>query len=523
MKRSDFLWIVPIGLILGAILAFISPGTFLLGWLAFSALAILSLVVLKASQQLARGGKALTWILALAFILRLGLGVGAYLLEPKIGYSNPVNKAGYLFQDAYDRDMQAWNLASSSNSLMSAFDQKLASDQYGGMLWTSSSIYRYLSPDAHRPLLVTLLAALFGALGAAFVWATGKWIASEDIAHVSALIFAFFPESILLGAAQMREPFLMTFVAIAFYGLVEWQASRARLSWLWIALALIGMLLFSPGFVLVTLIVAGGWLYFSQDDRRVPWQAVAAALVIFVIAFIALSLSWNNLVADKSGGFLGIIGNWARDTAKWNKQILKGSSGIVQLLFDKFPSGFQMPFVAIYGLLQPVLPAAIFEPATSSWWQILGIFRALGWYAMLPFLAYAPISAWNMAGLQKRRWLWLGLVVWVWIVIASLRGGADQWDNPRYRVILLVWQALIVAQAYLALKQGWKRWWVRILGVEAILLVVFTQWYMYRYLNIGFNIGIRNTLILAIGLSFVLVLGDWLIEKWKTMLSTKPK
>ena len=38
-----------------------------------------------------------------------------------------------------------------------------------------------------------------------------------------------------------------------------------------------------------------------------------------------------------------------------------------------------------------------------------------------------------------------------------------------------------------------------------------------------FNIGIRNTLILAIGLSFVLVLGDWLIEKWKTMFSTKPK
>ena len=522
---TGILWLLPGGLALGAALALVSPGAFFPGWLAFSLLSILALLALTASWRLAGGGKTLGVILALAFALRLGLGVGAYVLEPRIGYDNPVNKAGYLFTDAFVRDNQAWDLATSSNSLMTAFDEKLVSDQYGGLLWVSSLEYRYLSPDAHRPLLVTLLAALFGALGAAFVWAAGKRISTEKLAQVSALVFAFFPEAVLQGAAQMREPFLMTFIAMAFYGLVEWQASR-RLqtsevlktsevlgwSWLWIVLALIGMFLVSPGFILVTLIAAAGWLYFSQDGRRIPWQAVVAALAVFAIAFTSLSLSWNSLVAVKSGGPLGVVGDWARETVKWNQQLLKGSSGIVQLLFEKFPSGLQLPFVAIYGILQPVLPAAVFEQS-APFWQTLGIFRALGWYTMLPFLAYAPFSASNMAGPQKRRWLWLGLVVWVWIIIASLRGGADQWDNPRYRVILLGWQAILVAQAFLSLKQGRSRWWLRILGVEAVLLVVFTHWYMYRYMNIGFNIGIRNTLALAIGLSILLVLGDWLVEK----------
>ena len=31
-------------------------------------------------------------------------------------------------------------------------------------------------------------------------------------------------------------------------------------------------------------------------------------------------------------------------------------------------------------------------------------------------------------------------------------------DNPRYRVILLCWQAMIAAQAWVLLQQGWDRW-----------------------------------------------------------------
>jgi hypothetical protein len=525
MKRSDFLWTLPLALVLGAGLALISPGGFLPGWLAFSLLSLLGLITLAAGWRLAGAGKTLAWILALAFILRLGLGVAAYVFLPTMGYANSEpQKAGYLFYDAFRRDTQAWDLAQSPNSLMSAFDEKLVSDQYGGLLWTSSLIYRHLSPDAHRPLLLTLLAAMIGALGAAFVWAAGRRFGDENIARISALVFAFFPEAILQGAAQMREPFLMTFIAMAFYGLVEWQDSRSRLSWLWMGLALGGMLLVSPGFALVTLIIAAGWLYFSGDGRSIPWQAVAVALGVFVLAFFAVSLSWDSLVAAQGGGFLGIIGNWARETSKWNIYILEGGSGPVQVVFDNSPVALRMPFVAIYGILQPVLPAAIFDNTSIPFWQILGIVRALGWYLLLPFLAYAPIAVSKIQnGPQKRRWLWLSLVVWAWILIASLRGGADQWDNPRYRVILLCWQALIVAQVWLSLRQGgWQRWFIRVLEVEAVIMLLFGHWYMFRYLKIGFNIGIRNTIVIAIGLSLLIVLADWLFEKQKSSMPEKP-
>jgi hypothetical protein len=108
--------------------------------------------------------------------------------------------------------------------------------------------------------------------------------------------------------------------------------------------------------------------------------------------------------------------------------------------------------------------------------------------------------------------LWLSLVIWGWIVIAAVRGGGDQWDNPRYRVILLGWMALLAAQAFYAIK---SRWFWRIIAVEVIILLVFGHWYSWRYLDLGFNLGIRNTLTIAIGLAVLVVLGDWLWQRFK--------
>jgi len=456
--------------------------------------------------------RSVYWIILFAFLLRLGLGVMASILLPQVGYESKPQQAGYLFLDAYHRDSQAWDLAQSGKPLSRAFDQKYASDQYGGLLWVSAFAYRYLSADTHQPLLVVLLAALIGSLGVLFIYLAAKHLVDEKTAFLSALIFAFFPDAILLGASQMREPFLMTFVAMAFYGLVEWQATHAKLPWLWMALALAGMLFVSPGFVLVTLIAAAGWLYFAESGRKIPWQAVAVAAGVFILALVVVAASWDSLVTAKGGGILGTLGNWARETAKWNAYMLGRSSGIVQLLFEALPPALAAPFVAVYGILQPVLPAVLVEPAIP-FWQILGILRALGWYLLLPFVAFAPFSAWIQPNRQLRRgWLWLSLVVWGWIIIASVRGGGDQWDNPRYRVILLVWMALLAAQAFYAIK---SRWFWRIVAVEIIILLVFGHWYSWRYLGIGFNLGIRNTLAIAIGLAVLMVLGDWLWQRFK--------
>jgi len=477
-----------------------------------------------------------------AFLLRFGLGVSAANLLPKIGYTSKAQQAGYLFFDAYRRDTQAWNLAQSSKPLLHAFEGKFSSDQYGGLLWISAFLYRYLSGSIHQPLLIVFLAAIMGSLGVVFVYLTARRLYTPDVPGsggqiqdfgrgeklglYSALVFAFFPEAILLGASQMREPFLMTLIAMAFYGLTDWQAARKKRPWLWVLFALAGMLFISPGFAVVTLVAAVGWVYFSQpvSGLKIPWQVFAGALVIFVLALVVVAASWDSLVAAKGGGFLGVIGNWARETTRWNAYLLERSSGIVQVLFSSLPPALALPFVAIYGILQPVLPAVLLEPGIA-FWQALGITRALGWYLLLPFLAFAPLAAATLAASQKnksekgapsdfndrsRAWLWLSLVVWAWILIAAVRGGGDQWDNPRYRVILLAWMALLAAGVLDQIRTRAGRWFWRICGVELIILLVFGHWYSWRYLGFGINIGIRNTLLIAIAFSVLLVLSDWL-------------
>ena len=475
------------------------------------------------------------WIILFAFILRIGLGFVSISLLPIIGYESKTQKAGYLFFDAYRRDSQAWDLAQSTKPLQRAFDSKFSSDQYGGLLWVSAFIYRYLSGGTHQPFLIILLAAFVNTLGVFFVFKTGKNIFPAEDDHTAlfaAMIFAFFPEAILLSASQMREPFLITLIAMAFYGLTSWQITAKKSMWLWILISIMGLLFISPGFVILTLIVLTGWIFFtsnydSQKKKKFPWQIGIAALGLFFIALIVLSASWDSLVAVKGSGPLGVIGNWARGTAKWNTYLLGRSSGIVQLLFQSLPSFLAFPFVALYGILQPVLPAAIFEPG-NLFWKILGVIRASGWYLLLPLIAFSPFAVYDMVLTNKRKqFFWLVIIFWGWVLISALRGGGDQWDNPRYRTILMVWSALLAAVSVRHLLNKYKiqnkgeitrdhtRWFWRIIVVELIILLVFGHWYTWRYLGFGVNIGIRNTIILAISLSGLYMIMDIFYQRFK--------
>src|SRR5678816_2840290 len=156
LKKTDFLWIVPLALVLGAGLSSLQPGNWLI-----------------------------------------------------------------VFTDAHRRDDEAWKLAYSSRFILEAFSKKFAYDQYGGLLAFSAFVYRYLSPDAHRPLMLILLSAIVAALGIPFLWRAVNQIFGEKVAWASTWIFALYPESILLGASIMREPYLLTFSAMALYGFVN--------------------------------------------------------------------------------------------------------------------------------------------------------------------------------------------------------------------------------------------------------------------------------------------------------------
>lgn len=499
--RRHLLWITPLAPLLGALFAYVQGGPWLTGWLAFSFLFFISLVLLTWSVRWAGAGRVLVWMVALAFSLRLLGGTATYLLLPSGGYPEPDDQAGFVYTDAHRRDDQAWGLAASEHPILDAFSEKYAYDQYGGLLAFSGLVYRTLSPDAHRPLLLVLLTALGTALGLPFLWkaAAVKW--GTPVALAAGWTYALYPESVLLGGSAMREPWLMGLGALALWGFIDWHDLGNRRGWLWIGAALAGMLLVSPAAALVTLVILGGWYYFTGASRSLPWWAFAAVALIFVLGLFALSSALDpegNLGAATP---FGVVNNWLRLAVKWDMYQLERGSGRVQLIFEQMPQWLRLPFVTGYGIFQPVLPAVFVEPTTPIW-RIIGFLRAAGWYALLPLLVFSVVAAWKqLSSGEGRAWLWFAVVAWAWVVLAALRGGGDQWDNPRYRAILFTWQALAAGHAWTWWRQTRSPWFGRILLMEAAFLLVFSQWYASRYLELGGR--------LSFGWMVVVILGAW--------------
>ena len=265
---KDFLSIVPAALIFGVGLATIQSGAWWIGWLGFSALFIVGLIVLVIAWRWADAGKTLAWMIGLMLLLQLAAGVAVYIVLPINGHNSPDDKAGYVFTDAHRRDDQAWQLASSGKPLWTAFDRSYYTDQYGGLLAFSAFTYRYLSPDAHRPLLIILLAALTAALGIPFLYKAARRLWDDKLASVTCWLFVLYPESILTGGAEMREPFLLTFIAMSLWGFADWLRNGKRNGWLWITIGVVGMLMVSPAIALVTIVIFAVWVYLRGDHQR---------------------------------------------------------------------------------------------------------------------------------------------------------------------------------------------------------------------------------------------------------------
>ncbi len=508
------------GLLLGLGLAAIQPGDRWAGWLLFSLLFLGVLYSLRAvafwAADLSRQPSAVSSLLALlylAFFLRLAFGVALYMGLPIGGHPNPQHQAGYIFFDSHRRDLQAWELAQSEAPLWNAFNKNFYSDQYGGLLALLTLLYRYLSPDAHRPLLPVLFGAWVATLGAAFLWkaSTHKW--DQRLARLATWIYALYPESLLLGSAQMREPFLMAFVTITMAGWVLAHErptptgpakTTEREGWLWLLLGLLGMLIVSPAIALLTLILIAGWMWVTQEHRQLSWVMLAAAIVIFLAGVYLLA--WG-LERDQPFGSspFGTILTWSRQAIRWDTYQLVRGSGWVQKLFQEMPEELHPLFVILYGTTQPVLPSAFIEP-TVPLLRALHIVRALGWYALVPLLFYAPFAILRVERDASRRlWIWLLVITWIWILLCALRGGADVWDNPRYRVILIGVQAWVAAFAWLHRDRWLGRW----LAAEAIFLIFFTQWYISRYYRLGPQLPFGLMILLIVLLAVGVFVGDW--------------
>lgn len=477
---------------LGALIQWILPGgVFWRGLLSGSLLIFFSGMLIYAAWRLAGCGKTLAWMLLAAFLLRLALGVFFAWGLPRFGYDEAPQQAGFVFFDAYRRESSAWELAKSEEPLRVAFSDQYNADQYGGILAISAAVYRFLSPDAFRPMLISILAAGAMALSLPFLMDLIKRILNEKVALWAGIIFAFFPEGLLLGASQMREPFLILFISMLLWASASLM--QAKKKWRPVILGIISLF---------------GLFFFSF---RVAVPVVGATLLwLWAVESTRIKKNWIRWVGWLAILFSGIVvlfffRGWIDEVFRWDTLVTFRASGMIQYQLENLPKAIRFPFIMVYGLFQPVLPAAIVDPA--PWiWRGLGILRALGWYTLLPLLIYAVFRTWKAEPIKKRNWLVIfTAMIWAWVLISSARAGGDQWDNPRYRTIFLPWMVLIAGWVIQYAVENKDRWLARILMIEGIFLSLFTLWYVDRYYFPNFRIDFRWIVLFIILFSGLIV------------------
>jgi len=388
----------------------------------------------------------------------------------------------------------------------------------------SALVYRYLSIGAHRPFLILILTAAAGALGVLWLWkGVRQWYEASDgtdagkvpaFALCAAWIFALYPENVLLGSSQMREPFVTALIALAFYGFT--LIYHHRRAWLVVlGLAAFLLFLFQSPVALAAMVVLIGMLIL-QPGRRLSWKALTWIGALALVGGIIVFITWKAYPGLRGMDQQDVFSTWLQKNFHLQTYMLERVSGYSQKLIKQLGDNFnaRILFVSAYGIAQPVLPAALVVPAGAPIWQVIGIFRAAGWYLMLPFLVYGLAAALFTRDPDHRlQRLWLNLVVWCWILIAAINAGADQWDNPRYRTIFIAWMAILAAWTWVW--RGRDAWFWRLLGVEGIFLLIANEWYVSRYVGIFKILDFWVMLAITLIAGALIFLGSWAWDRWK--------
>lgn len=501
-RKAFLIFCVILGLIGGAVVAFLNPGQNpLTAFLSAFILTGSALFILGWVWHRMGGNRTLAWAVLLTFLLRLLIGFLLFITLPVFGYDEDPTNAGYLYLDAYRRDTDAWQLADSDAPLGSAFQEEFATDQYGGLLSLSAGIYRLFSPDSHRPLLILILTSFFSALGLPFFWKVVRHYWGEKTANLAAWFYCLYPESVILGASQMREPMLIGLSAIAAWGVTAWKENKKK-ALLALGLSFVGMLFFS--FKAAGAILAGMaiwfWLENILSNANKTWRLVSYIIMSSLI-LLGFYFSWS----------------WLMDSSKWDLYLMESSSGRIQWEVELLGEQFRSLFIIAYGMVQPVLPAAIIYPGIPIN-RAISIFRAFGWYLLTPAMFTCLLLIGKEKSKKLKRLLMFFLIASVlWTLISSARAGGDQWDNPRYRSIFLIWMLIPAAWTVITTLNERSGWLWRLLALEFIYIAFFIQWYISRYFGtvkrMDFWPMVRLLGFIGIAIIGGGLLYDWLVKR----------
>ncbi|MBN1264773.1 MAG: hypothetical protein JXA25_04720 [Anaerolineales bacterium] len=422
--------------------------------------------------------RSLIVVLAAAVLLRLAVSLILVYVLPAFGYSDePVQQAGYVFYDAYARDQDAWQLARSEQPLWRALAGFGESDQYGGLLFLSASIYRFLSPSVHHPLLVAILSGFIGSLAVLFTWKAARLNLGAKPALFAAWVVALYPDAVMLSSSQMREAYLISGFAAAIMGYMWVREGEARKSAA-AFLAAVVLLSISPPFLVLTLAIIGlAWVWEGRKHSRQTGWLLIIFTVLVLVAFVITVLAWSEAGIVKSTG-LASVRKWLERTAEYQILKLERGSGWVQKMFDRTPEWTHIPMATVYGLIQPFFPGGLMSEGALVW-RILVTWRGLGWMILITFLVYAPIAALKTEGVRSLN-SYLVVIFWLTALLVSFRAAGDLWDNPRYRTVLLAAQAIIAAWSWAHARQLQSPWLLRTGLLVGFINIMFIIWYAGR-------------------------------------------
>jgi hypothetical protein len=503
------------------------------GWAAHLGALALAAGVLALGWRLLRGEGLPHWLFALllgAALLRLGAAALWYTALPTAGYGSQAELGGYVMADAAERDRAAWELAKSEKPLLRAFQGSYRkNDQYGGMLYLSAAVYRLLGGGRHYPLLMAAIGGAFSSLAILFMWAVCRRAWDAPTANLAAWILALYPEAVLLGSSQMREAYMVTLTAAALYGLLlAWQEQPWRGA-AWALGALLLTLPFSPplgGLLAAALgLLAPAGFNASRGvlrrlaRRRRFWLALGGLALLAGAAAWLASTAWEQLPPEAVRGPLSVVGWWLRKSADFQAYLSMRASGWMQKVFNNTPEWTHLWLLLVYGVSQPLLPAALADITGAPIWRGIAIWRSLGWTPLLILLVYALLRAWGRRparGLAPWLERGLSLAAWLAILAASFRGGGDPWDNPRYRAAFAGLQVALAAWAWMEQRRQPDPLLRRVLAGLGLILAWLMPWYLRRYIHINWPVeDFFKSLGLGAASAALFWLADWVSPRRK--------
>jgi hypothetical protein len=442
-----------------------------------------------------------TW---LALGMRLTFLIVVPLAMQLWGYHSDRNRIGLVETDALNATTKAWRAAQSGDPILSTWQQG-SGDNTGGITVLGVTMFRLFSSDQERALLLGLLACAVTSLTVVPAFRLANGLFSGGVAKVAALIAAVYPEAVMLGSLHIQQGYLALVLGIellAIAGLIvrkettteELGLPTSRIAAVLLVLSLAAMYLLSYEFFILSIfcgVLLAVWL---SDPRRsvgrVLWFAaglgVLALIVMHILNLADVIPSDSDYLFNKYHYLYGLA--WS----EFDKIAATGGGDLFQSVLATMDRTTAFLLAALYGLLQPVLPAAIGHRSLTAqgggFWQALGIYRSLGWYLLLPVLIYGSLK--SLRGIVSRKpETILALIFWAIAIIGSYRAFGDQWDNPRYRLFAFIPMTLLGAWAWVTWRETRDVWFPRIAIPFAVAAVGLTVWYILRdYAGVKFQV-----------------------------------